>query len=219
MKLSTRLGAVLAASALVIGAGAAASPANAVPAPVSVVPLTGGVTSVVTAPGVAGVLLKGGILPLPAKGTSFGLAYNQGLAVRYGFPIVDPASVAVSADANGVLRLKGADIAHSGGITFVNAKNGKKVTISNFRVLIDKDGARINAYVSALGARADILNLVPTTDEVVVNADGTRAKVSGVKVILPAAVSGILNNVLHTTTFPETTDLFFGTATVRATLT
>ncbi len=218
MKLVSRLGAVVAATALVIGTGAAVSPANAAPAP-SPVPITGGVTSVVTAPGVAAVLLKGGILPLPAKGTSFGLAYNDGLAVRYGFPIVDPASVKVSADADGVLRLKGADIAHTGGITFVNAKNGKKVTIKDFRILIDGAGARINAYVSALGARADILTLQPTTDRVVVNESGTKARVSGVKVILPAAVSGILNDVLATSTFPETQDIWFGTATVRANLT
>ncbi|HYN75203.1 MAG TPA: hypothetical protein VEV13_03315 [Candidatus Limnocylindria bacterium] len=213
MKLALRLGAVLAATALAVGTGVVATPASAAPAPMKV-EIKGGVTSVVTAPGVAAVLLKGGILPLPAKGTSFGLAYNKGLAVRYGFPIVDPASVLVSPDANGVLRLKGADIAHSGGITFVNAKNGKKVTISNFRVLIDADGARINAYVSALKARADILELVPTSD--VVDVNGNRATVSGVKVILPAEVSGILNSVLHTSTFPASSDLFFGTATVRA---
>jgi len=88
--------------------------------------LRGGATAVTTAPGIAPALLKNGIVPHAIwPGRESVLSLKSGLAVRFTFPVTG---------GRVTLSPLGGNIYHSGGILFVNVKNGKKIEVSRFTI-------------------------------------------------------------------------------------
>jgi hypothetical protein len=110
----------LAATIVVVTASAAAAPT---------VRLDGVRTTLWTDPATTKVLLAHKIVPLPAYGTSVDVKWTtQGPSVGYGFPIssgrVDAATLV-------------GYINHTGGLRFANLANGKQLSLTNFRIVID----------------------------------------------------------------------------------
>ena len=88
--------------------------------------LRGGTTAVTTAPGVAPVLLKNGIVPLASWPGSQSVRFlKSGPAVRFAFPVTG---------GRVTLSPLGGTIDHRGGILFINLKNGKKIEVSRFTI-------------------------------------------------------------------------------------
>jgi hypothetical protein len=161
-----------------------------------------GTTTVTTAPGIAGTLLKARILPLPVPGTRFGLSLRGGLSVSYGFPITgDTADLA-----NGT-----GDITHSGGIDFVS--RGASLEIGRFD--IDLAAGKIFAtQVNFAPARIPVLDLDLSGASVTTRHGCTT--VSGVSLNLDPAAAGALNATFGTA-LPTDGSLTFGSAVVRIT--
>ena len=203
MSTTIRRRSALVASCLLIGAGAAASVAAAAP-----VNLDGVRTSLTTDPATTQVLLKNKILPLPVGPTSVsvrthGHGWGSGLRIRYGFPItggqVDSETLAGS-------------ITHSGGLVFVNLKNGKSLTLTDFTVNID-DAPDLTAAVNGdPNTRVSILNLDLSKAEIAKPLPIVTVK--GVNATLTDAAAGALNQTLGTDIFAA--GLTLGTANVRA---
>jgi hypothetical protein len=112
----------LALAATMVGGTAGAAAASAVQ-------LDGVRTTLWTDPATTKVLLANKIVPLPTSGTSVDVKWTpQGPSVGYGFPIpggrVDAATLA-------------GYINHTGGLRFVNLANGKQLSLTNFRIVID----------------------------------------------------------------------------------
>lgn len=114
-----------AATATATAASAATSqPARAQAA--AAVHLRSGATAVTTAPGIAAALLTNGIVPLATwPGSQSVQSPASGPAVLFTFPVT-----------GGRLTLSplGGTIDHSGGILFLNVKNGKKIEVSSFTI-------------------------------------------------------------------------------------
>ena len=106
--------------------------------------LAGGYTELTTDPGTTKALVANRILPLPVFPSWVIPTKADGqLALRYRFYITGG-------------QLPG-EILHSGGLKFVNLKNGKSLTVRDF--IIDTVKAQLTAYLPALDTRAPILSL------------------------------------------------------------
>jgi hypothetical protein len=128
MRMFKRLAMAASVTALLLGSAAgvaSASTASARPqCPVSAVRLTGGQTSVTTAPGIAAALLGHGIVPLATlPGTEGASTGKSGIAVTFAFPVT-----------GGSVNLKQltGTIGHSGGIVFIAPASGKQIAVSDF---------------------------------------------------------------------------------------
>lgn len=207
----TRTLAGFAASALLAGglAVAAAPSASATSAPI---PATG-LTSVTTAPKLAGALLSKGIVPYGLGSTSTKLTLSRagGLQLRYGFPVT---GVTLDDPAAGAASPANVDVLHSGGLAFANVLKGTRVTTRNYT--IDISAGVITAEVTANGAAVGripvyAITLDPTQISYTVPADG-KADVRNVTVRLAPGVAGVLNSTLKTGVFTENATI--GTARV-----
>jgi hypothetical protein len=122
---------------LVLAATAIGGTATASAAPT--VSLDGVRTTLWTDPATTKVLLSHKIVPLPAFGTYTDIRWtSDGPSVGYGFPIsggrVDAATLA-------------GYINHTGGLKFVNLANGKRLSLTDFRIVIDAH-PRLTAIVN-----------------------------------------------------------------------
>lgn len=122
------LAAVTTIIGLVAGSAATAAAATAQPArpQVTAVRLVGGATTVTTAPGVVPALVGNGIVPIATfPGSESVWFVKSGPTLRFTFPVT-----------GGQVSLKplGGQIHHSGGILFVNTRNGKKIQVSRFTI-------------------------------------------------------------------------------------
>jgi hypothetical protein len=102
--------------------------AGAAKAQAQVVQLDGVKTQLTTDRATTKVLLKNRILPLPVGKTGFRpILGKEGIAARYSFPItggsLDAATLAGTID-------------HAGGIRFLNARNGRSLKLTKFRIEI-----------------------------------------------------------------------------------
>jgi hypothetical protein len=131
-------------------------------------------------------LVKSLIVPLPADGAGFGVASLLPPRLRFSFPITSPVSLT-------------APFAHSGGITFLNVRNGKRATVKSF--VIDIPKAELRADVVGVGGGVAIASLSN------VNATTLTADVR-----LNAAAAGVLNGALDTGIFAD--GLLLGTAKI-----
>ncbi len=129
MRMFKRLGVAAAAAGILLGTTAGVASASATethphcPAP-SVVRLTGGQTTLTTAPGIAAALLGHGIVPLATlPGTEGAESVSGGVAVRFAFP--------VTGGSVNLKQLTGA-IDHSGGILFIAPASGREIAVSDF---------------------------------------------------------------------------------------
>ena len=174
-----------------------AGPAAAAPARTATL---GGITSVTTAPGIAGTLIGAGVLPLPVPGTSFHPGYHHGLDVTYGFRITG---------GNPDLAGPSGDIRHSGGIYFTSLR-GKHLEIGKFD--IDLAAGKIFATeVNFAKARIPVLDL--GLADLKVSAKGKTTRLSGISLKLDPAAAGALNATFGIK-LPTDGSLTFGSAVV-----
>lgn len=207
-----RKAAFLVAGVAAAGLVAAAAPAGAASAPAQApahgdARVAGGTTSVTTAPGVAGVLLGNGILPLPVPPGRISGISPRPLSLTYAFPI-----------SGGALDLKALTgrVDHRGGIVFVNARNGKTLKVTGFRIELRKAprASELSAVVNG-GPRVAIFTL--DLGKAKVEPLGTTGlRVSGVGLSLTPGAAAALNSALGVKVFAG--GLRFGTATSRVDL-
>lgn len=168
----------------------------------STLKLAGGYTELTTDPGTTKALVANRILPLPVFPSWVIPTKADGqLALRYRFYItggqIDSTTLA-------------GEIKHSGGLKFVNLKNGKSLTVRDFT--IDTANSLLTAYLPALGQRAPILKL--DLSAVKATPGSIYTKVGPVPARLTGIAATVLNEKLSTNLFAE--DLLIGTANVYA---
>ncbi len=123
------LAAAMAITGLLTGSATAASAATSQPArahAAAAVHLRSGATAVTTAPPIAAALLANGLVPLATwPGSQSVQSPASGPAVRFTFPVTG---------GRVTLSPLGGTIGHSGGILFLDVKNGKKIEVSSFTI-------------------------------------------------------------------------------------
>jgi hypothetical protein len=165
--------------------------------------LAGGYTQLTTDPGTTKVLLQQKVIPLPIFPSWVVPTTVDGkVALRYRFYITGGAIDSATL---------GGEIYHSGGLKWVNLKNGKSFRIKNFT--IDTTNAQLTAEIPALGgARAPILDLDLEGYEV--KPGSIYTKVGPVPATLTDVAAGALNQYLGVNFFAE--GIPVGTAYVYA---
>jgi len=187
---------------LALAATMAAGTANAAAAPT--VQLDGVRTTLWTDPATTKVLLAHEIVPLPTHGTFVDVKWTpRGPSVGYGFPIpsgrVDAATLA-------------GRINHTGGLKFANLANGKKLSLTKFRIVIDAH-PHLTAIVNGdPKARVSILRL--DLSKATVSKPLPHVRVGNVGAYLNSTAAGALNNALGVSFFAPGIKL--GTAYVNA---
>jgi hypothetical protein len=185
----------LAAIAVVAPAGAAAAPT---------VQLDGVRTTLWTDPGTTKVLLENKIVPLPTRSTGVDVKWTPtGPSIGYRFPIsgghVDAATLT-------------GRINHSGGIRFVNLANGKHLSLTRFRIVIDAH-PHLTAIVNRdPNVRVSILRL--DLSKATVAKPLPYVRVGNVGAYLNSTAAGALNKALGVSFFAPGIKL--GTAYVHA---
>ena len=143
--------------------------------------LRGGATTVTTAPGVAPVLLKNGIVPLAT--------WPGSQSVRFAFPVTG---------GRVTLSPLGGTIDHRGGILFINLKNGKKIEVSRFT--IDLTHANLTGIVNGNPkARVPLFRLDLSHAKLAAGKHIVTARGIGLK--LTSAAAKALNATLGTKLF------------------
>lgn len=193
----TYLAFAVAVLALAVGFFALTSTAQA-----QTLTLAGGYTELTTYPATTKALIANKVLPLPVFPSWVVPTSADGqLALKYRFYItggqIDGSTLA-------------GEIYHSGGLKFVNLKNGKSLTVRSFT--IDTAKAQLTAWIPALNVRAPILDLDLGGVEAAPGAIYT--KVGPVAADLTDVAAGALNSTLGTGIF--TGDTKIGTAYVYA---
>ena len=196
------LRALIALAALIAAMAVTAGSASAAPA--SVVRLDGVRTTLWTDPGTTKLLLAHRIVPLPAPGTCVDVRWTpQGPSVGFTFPIsggmVDAGTLA-------------GYINHTGGLRFVNLANGHRLTLTNFRIVIDSS-PRLTAEVNGdPSVRVPILRLDLSAAHV--TKPLPFVNVTNVGATLNRIAAGALNSALGVHLFAGGVKL--GTAAVHA---
>jgi hypothetical protein len=202
MRMFKRVAAVAMVAGLFIGpvAGAAsASAATRAPQWSSQVKLTGGNTSVTTAPGIAAALLGHGIVPIATlPGTEGAQIGAGGVQVRFTFPVTGGWLNAA--------QLKGT-IVHQGGILFLAPATGKQILVSNFVISVHQGvlTAEVNGNPKV---RVPLLRL--SLAHATIRAGRHFVRISGIIVTLTATAASALDATFATTLF--TPGLELGTA-------
>jgi hypothetical protein len=195
----------LALGVLVLVLSLGALVAGAAKAQAQVVQLDGVKTQLTTDPATTKVLLKNRILPLPVGKTGFRpVLVKGGLAARYSFPITGG-----SLDATTLFGT----IDHAGGIRFLNARNGKALKLTKFRIEIGADPGLTAEVNGNPAVRVRILDL----DLSQARVDMTRlpyVSVKNVGAALTQEAADALNATLRVSFFQEGIKL--GTADVLA---
>jgi hypothetical protein len=202
MRMFQRVAAVAMVAGLVAGAGGAVSASAATRAPESShqVWLTGGDTSVTTAPGIAAALLGHGIVPLATlPGTEGASIGASGVAVRFTFPVTGGWLNAAT--------LHGT-IWHQGGILFIDPATGKQIEVSDFVISVHQGvlTAEVNGNPKV---RVPLLSL--SLAHAKIHAGWHYVQISGIVLTLTSAAAGALDATFSTTLF--TPGLELGTAT------
>lgn len=203
MRMFKRLAMAASVAALFLGSAAGAASAATTSArpqrPVSVVRLTGGQTSVTTAPGIAAALLGHGIVPLATlPGTEGARAGKSGIAVTFSFP--------VTGGSVNLKQLTGA-IGHSGGIVFIAPSTGKQIAVSDF--VINLKQKVLTAIVNGNPKeRVPLLSL--SLAHAKVTASRHAVRVSGIVTRLTKTAASALDATFGTSLF--TPGLELGTA-------
>jgi len=201
MRMFQRVAAVAMVAGLVAGAGGAASASAAPRAPESShqVWLTGGDTSVTTAPGIAAALLGHGIVPLATlPGTEGASTGGSGVAVRFTFPVTGGWLNAAT--------LHGT-IWHQGGILFIDPATGKQIEVSDFVISVHQGvlTADVNGNPKV---RVPLLSL--SLAHASIRAGWHYVQISGIVLTLTSTAASALDATFSTTLF--TPGLELGTA-------
>jgi hypothetical protein len=203
MRSFKRVAAVAMAAGLFLGMGGAATAATASAAsraPAwSRVRLTGGDTSVTTAPGIAAALLGHGIVPLAVlPGTEGASVGSNGVAVVFTFPVTG--GWANLSTLHGSIR-------HSGGILFTDPATGKQIEVSDFVISVHQGVLTAEVNGNA-GARVPLLDL--SLAHATVHAGWHQVRISGITLTLTKTAASALDTTFGTTLF--TAGLKLGTA-------
>ena len=194
---TTRILGLLALLALAVAALAGSATAQT-----PTLTLVGDKTKLVTDPATTKVLLANGISPQPVGKTGFDVPPGSKKSVRYSFPItggmLDAATLAGTID-------------HSGGINFVNTKNGRNLLLTNFRIEIGASPG-LTAAVGGTDLRVRILDLDLSRAKIL--SQGSVIRVKNVDARLTETAAGALNASLGVSFFAAGIDL--GTAQVFA---
>jgi hypothetical protein len=197
MRAFRRLAVLVAAAALFLAPVAGAASASATPA--HQVRLTGGHTSVTTAPGIAAALLGHGIVPIATlPGTEGAQIGAGGVTVRFTFPVT-----------GGWLNASqlSATIEHQGGILFLDPASGRQIAVSDFVISVQR--GLLTAIVNGNPkARVPLLRL--SLAHARVRAGRHYVSVSGIVLRLTKTAASALNATFGTSLF--TVGLELGTA-------
>jgi hypothetical protein len=201
MRAFRRFAGVLAVAGLFLApmAGTASASAARSGAPAHQVWLTGGHTSVTTAPGIAAALLGHGIVPIATlPGTEGAQIGAGGVRVKFTFPVT-----------GGWLNTSqlSATIDHQGGILFVAPASGKQIAVSNFVISV-KRGVLTAIVNGNPKTRVPLLRLGLTHAHI--HAGLRYVSVSGIILRLTKAAASALNATFGTSLF--TAGLELGTA-------
>ena len=185
----------LAATMVVGTASAAAAPT---------VRLDGVRTTLWTDPATTKVLIANGIVPVATQGTSVQIRHTpQGTSIGFGFPIpwgrVDAGTLA-------------GQINHTGGLRFVNQANGKKLALTNFRIVIDAHPHLTAAVNGDPKVRVSILRL--NLAKATVSKPLPYVRVGNVGAYVNSTAADALNSALGVSFFAPGIKL--GTAYVNA---
>ncbi len=178
---------------------ASASAAARAPDRPSQVRLTGGDTSVTTAPGIAAALLGHGIVPLATlPGTQGAQIGGGGVAVRFTFPVTGGWLNAA--------QLRGT-IWHQGGILFLAPATGKQIEVSDFVISVHQGvlTAEVNGNPKV---RVPLLRL--SLAHATIQAGRHYVRISGIVLTLTKTAASALDSTFGTTLF--TAGLELGTA-------
>jgi hypothetical protein len=202
MRMFKRVAVVAMAAGLFIGpvAGAAsASAATRTPDSPSQVRLTGGDTSVTTAPGIAAALLGHGIVPLATlPGTQGVTVGGGGVAVRFTFPVTG--GWLNAAQLRGTIR-------HQGGILFLAPATGKQIEVSDFVISVHQGvlTAEVNGNPKV---RVPLLRL--SLAHATIHAGRHYVRIRGIVLTLTGTAARALDATFGTTLFQRGLEL--GTA-------
>lgn len=210
MSVTRRLTATAAATVLLAGAALATAPAaSALTAGDNTIDRSATLrTAVTTNAGIAGALLKAGILPYSVSPGRTDRLSLRPLALTYSFPITG----LVGGTYAGAIPN---EVTHNGGIAFVNLKNGKRIVVRDFTVDLNGGDAVGQTDEPALvgsvfsgpvpdGTRVALF----TIDLANATADTADAQVSGAQLKLTGVAAGALNADLGTGLFAEGLNVF-----------
>jgi hypothetical protein len=200
MRMLKRVAAVAMVAGLFIGPVAgAASAATRAPQWSSQVRLTGGDTSVTTAPGIASALLEHGIVPLATVPGSQGAQVGSGgVAVQFTFP--------VTGGWVNLAQLRGT-IWHQGGILFLAPATGRQILVSDFVISVHQGvlTAEVNGNPKI---RVPLLRL--SLAHATIRSGRHYVRIGGIVVTLTKIAASALDATFGTTLFTPGLDL--GTA-------
>ena len=199
MRMFKRVAVVATLAGLVVGPVAGTTAASASTATKSAqVRLTGGETTVTTAPGIATTLLGNGIVPIATLPGTAGAQLGGGVAVRFAFP--------VTGGWLNTAKLTGT-IWHKGGILFADVPAGKQIAVSDFVINVHQ-GVLTAAVNGNPKVRVPLLRL--NLAHARIHAGRHYVQVSGIVVTLTSTAASALNGTFGTTLFKP--GLEFGTA-------
>lgn len=190
MRMFKRVAIIATMAGLVAGPVAAASSASASTATRSAqVRLTGGETTVTTAPGIATTLLGNGIVPIATLPGTEGAQLDGGVAVRFAFP--------VTGGWLNTAKLTGT-IGHKGGILFADVPAGKQIAVSDFVINIHQ-GVLTGAVNGDPKVRAPLfrLNLAHAT----IHKGWHYVQIRGIVLTLTSTAASALNSTFGTSLF------------------
>jgi hypothetical protein len=191
MRMFKRVAIVATMAGLIAGPVAAASSASASTASSSSqVRLTGGETTVTTAPGIATTLLGHGIVPVATlPGTEGASIGGGGVAVRFAFPVT-----------GGWLnagKLTGT-IWHKGGILFADVPAGKQLLVSDFVISV-RQGVLTAEVNGSSKTRVPLFKL--SLAHAVIHKGWHSIKISGIGLTLTGTAASALNATFGTSLF------------------
>jgi hypothetical protein len=160
--------------------------------------LTGGDTSVTTAPGIAAALLGHGIVPIATLPGTEGARIGGGVAVRFTFPVTG--GWLNAAKLQGVIR-------HKGGILFADLPAGRQILVSDFVINVHQGvlTAEVNGNPKV---RVPLLRL--SLAHATIGSGRHYVRISGIALTLTGAAASALDATFGTNLFKAGLEL--GTA-------
>jgi hypothetical protein len=190
MRMFKRVAVVATLAGLVVGPVAGTTAASASTATKSAqVRLTGGETTVTTAPGIATTLLGNGIVPIATLPGTEGAQLGGGVAVRFAFP--------VTGGWLNTAKLTGT-IWHKGGILFADVPAGKQIAVSDFVINVHQ-GVLTGAVNGNPKVRVPLfqLNLAHAT----IHKGWHYVQIRGIVLTLTGTAASALNSAFGTSLF------------------
>jgi len=199
MRMFKRVAVVATMAGLVVGPVAGTASASAPTATrAAQIRLTGGETTVTTAPGIATALLGNGIVPIATLPGTAGAQLGGGVAVRFTFP--------VTGGWLNTAKLTGT-IGHMGGILFADLPAGKQIAVSDFFINVHQGvlTAEVNGNPKV---RVPLLKL--SLAHATIRKGWHYIKISGIVLTLTSTAASALDATFGTSLFKPGLEL--GTA-------